>query len=185
MSRLRPSPALVVASLALLVSVAGTGYAAIKLPANSVGAKQLKKGAVTRVKIHNGAIDATKLAPNSVGGTSINETTLGKVPSAGLADNATHATGATALDKVTYKSATGSSAPSPGPPAGSVNTLNVNCDAGQHPVGAGISLSDINNQAIIDGQVNASGYTFRVGGFDTVAHPFTGTVICVTASTVG
>ena len=39
---LRPSPALVVASLALLVSLAGTGYAAVALPANSVGNKQLQ-----------------------------------------------------------------------------------------------------------------------------------------------
>ena len=56
MSRLgRPSPALVVASLALLVALGGTGYAAISLPANSVGTRQLKNGAVvaTKVKSHS------------------------------------------------------------------------------------------------------------------------------------
>jgi hypothetical protein len=36
--RLRPSPALVVASIALAVSLGGVGYAAVKLPRNSVGA---------------------------------------------------------------------------------------------------------------------------------------------------
>jgi hypothetical protein len=49
---LRPSPALVVASVALLVALAGTGYAAISLPANSVGTAQLKNGAVTGAKVH-------------------------------------------------------------------------------------------------------------------------------------
>jgi len=53
--RRRPSPALVVACLALAVALGGTGYAAIVLPANSVGTKQLKNGAVvaTKVKMHS------------------------------------------------------------------------------------------------------------------------------------
>ena len=37
--------------LALFIALGGTSYAAIKLPANSVGAKQLKKGAVTPKKV--------------------------------------------------------------------------------------------------------------------------------------
>lgn len=48
MSRLlghRPSPALVVAVLALFIAMAGTGYAAIKLPANSVATAQLRDDA--------------------------------------------------------------------------------------------------------------------------------------------
>lgn len=46
-----PSPALVVAVVALVVALGGTSYAAIILPANSVGTKQLKKHAVTPAKI--------------------------------------------------------------------------------------------------------------------------------------
>lgn len=56
LGRLRPSPAMVVASLALLVALAGTGYAAIRLPANSVGTAQLKNGAVTAVKVKRGTL---------------------------------------------------------------------------------------------------------------------------------
>jgi hypothetical protein len=41
----------VVAYLALFVALGGTSYAAIKLPAGSVGTKQLRKGAVTKSKI--------------------------------------------------------------------------------------------------------------------------------------
>jgi hypothetical protein len=42
----------VVACLALFVALGGTGYAALKLPKNSVGAKQLRKGAVTPAKLN-------------------------------------------------------------------------------------------------------------------------------------
>ena len=38
--RHRPSPAMVVSLLALTVALGGTGYAAIVLPANSVGTTQ-------------------------------------------------------------------------------------------------------------------------------------------------
>ena len=47
----RPSPATVIASIALLVALAGTGYAASSLPANSVGNKQLQANAVTSPKV--------------------------------------------------------------------------------------------------------------------------------------
>lgn len=49
--RRRPSPALVVALLALVVALGGTGYAATVLPANSVGTRQLQNGAVVAAKV--------------------------------------------------------------------------------------------------------------------------------------
>src|SRR5712672_1008776 len=53
MSRFRrhPSPALVIACVALAVALGGTSYAAIVLPANSVGTKQLVNGAVVAAKV--------------------------------------------------------------------------------------------------------------------------------------
>jgi hypothetical protein len=81
----RPSPAMVVACLALSVSLAGSGYAAIKLPKNSVGTKQLKKHAVTSPKIKNDAVT----------GVDVKEASLGTVPSATNATNATNAANAT------------------------------------------------------------------------------------------
>jgi hypothetical protein len=47
----RPSPALAVSCLALAVALGGTGYAAVTLPANSVGTKQLRNGAVIGAKV--------------------------------------------------------------------------------------------------------------------------------------
>ena len=52
----RPSPALIVSIVALIVALGGTGYAALKLPSNSVGAKQIKRNAVTSPKVKNGSL---------------------------------------------------------------------------------------------------------------------------------
>ena len=49
--KFRPSPAMVVAFAAFTVALGGTSYAIAQLPANSVGAKQLKKNAVTAAKV--------------------------------------------------------------------------------------------------------------------------------------
>ncbi len=63
----RPSPAMVVASIALLVALGGTSVAAVnQLAANSVGTSQLKNNAVTTPKIKNSAVNASKLASNAV-----------------------------------------------------------------------------------------------------------------------
>jgi hypothetical protein len=58
----------VVAYLALFVALGGTSYAAIRLPAGSVGTKQLRKGAVTNRKLATGSVGAAKLDRKTVGG---------------------------------------------------------------------------------------------------------------------
>lgn len=58
-----PSPALVVASIALLVALGGTSYAAVTLPRNSVGPAQLRIGAVTSLKVRNASLRTVDLAP--------------------------------------------------------------------------------------------------------------------------
>jgi hypothetical protein len=82
--RHQPSPALVVACIALAVALGGTSYAAISLPKSSVGTKQLKKNAVTSPKVKN----------NTIKGVDVLESSLGRVPSAADAANAAHATNA-------------------------------------------------------------------------------------------
>jgi hypothetical protein len=61
-----PSPAMVVACLALLVALSGTGYAISVLPAGSVGTAQLKDNAVTYTKIANGAVTSEKVRNRSL-----------------------------------------------------------------------------------------------------------------------
>jgi hypothetical protein len=85
-----------VACLALVIALSGAGYAAVVLPANSVGTVQLKKNAVTAKKIKRGnvtrgkiaanAVNGAKVAANSLSGLDINEASLGQVPTAASAD---------------------------------------------------------------------------------------------------
>jgi hypothetical protein len=82
-----PSPAMIVACVALFVALGGTSYAAIVLPANSVGTKQIKKSAVTGVKVKNATLTGAKIKDASLTGADIVAASLGKVPSAASADS--------------------------------------------------------------------------------------------------
>ncbi len=85
--RPRVSFANVISVLALFVALGGSAYA-FHLGKNSVGSKQLKKNAVSGAKVKN----------NSLTGSDINEATLGIVPSAAQAVQATHADNASNAD---------------------------------------------------------------------------------------
>jgi hypothetical protein len=96
---------MIVALIALIVALGGTGYAAVSLRKNSVGTRQLKKNAVTTAKIKNGAVTGAKLnlkgvvvpsaASASYAATAGTATNAGHASSADSATNATSATSAT------------------------------------------------------------------------------------------
>ena len=63
----RPSPAMVVACIALLVALGGTSVAAVnQLGRNTVNTPQLVNGAVTSSKIRKNAINSSKVANRSL-----------------------------------------------------------------------------------------------------------------------
>ena len=65
--RRRPSPAMVVACIALLVALSGTGIAAVAaLPNNSVGTAQLKGNSVTNGKLAANAVTGPKVKNGSL-----------------------------------------------------------------------------------------------------------------------
>ena len=68
----KPSPALVVASLALFVALSGAALAVEAVTKNSVSSKSIKKGAVRSVDVKNGDLR----------GADIDESTLDPVPAA-------------------------------------------------------------------------------------------------------
>jgi hypothetical protein len=144
-----PSPAMVVACLALTVALSGAGYAALRLPANSVGTNQLKRHAVTGVKVRR----------DTLTGTHVRESTLAKVrtaaraDTAGTADNAATA-GSAPVARLDYRQ----SAPViiPADPFVHVRQ-SVSCDAGSNAIGGGAKVSDPNRAFIVD--VNPVGKT--------------------------
>jgi hypothetical protein len=157
LSRRIPSPAMVVACLALMVALGGTSYAAIKLPANSVGTKQLKKGAVTGVKVKK----------NALGGAQVNESTLGKVPSAGSAP----------VSRLDYRSAVVAL------PAGGATVTRgiVECPTGLSATGGGAGLADPNSGFIAD--TNPLGeIDWEATGYSATAQNMTVYVICAQAA---
>src|ERR687897_766384 len=57
-----PSPAMVVACVALVVALSGTGYAAVKLTKNSVGATQIRPAAVRSSEVKDRSLRARDFA---------------------------------------------------------------------------------------------------------------------------
>jgi len=70
----RPSPALVVALIALFVALGGSAYAALV-----VTGKNVKNGSLTGSDLKNRSVHGSKLGADSIGGGSIKESTLGPV----------------------------------------------------------------------------------------------------------
>lgn len=118
-----PSPAMIVACLALAVSLGGTGYAAVTLPEKSVGRKQIRNGAVGNLQIRAGAITADKLRANVV--------TSAKIRDRSIASKDL-AKGVVPVTVTSLKQASGEAvAP------GAVGAVSAQCPEGQRATGGG------------------------------------------------
>lgn len=103
-SSIRISPATPLATIALFVSLGSVSVAA-----GMIGTADLENGAVTKKKLHrnavatgkirNGAVSTPKLRDEAVTGQKVVESTLGQVPSAASADQATEADSATSAEQ--------------------------------------------------------------------------------------
>ncbi len=94
----RPSPAMIVALIALFVALGGTAMAGLARPhhkrapaKNSIGTRQLKSKAVTTGKLANNAVNSRKVANHSLNGSDIDLNALGTVPEAAHAASASSA----------------------------------------------------------------------------------------------
>jgi hypothetical protein len=107
--RLRPSPALVIACLALFVALGGTVLAATKIDGHKVRIKSLPGNrlalrSLPGNRLKPGTIPGNRIAPHSLKGRQVVAKTLAKVPSAAhadSADSARHAATAIAADHAT------------------------------------------------------------------------------------
>ena len=82
MRRFLPSPAMVVAVTALVMSLSGGAYALV------ITGKSIKNGSITNKDVRNRTLTGNDVRKDSVGGGAIDEATLGPVPSAFLAAGA-------------------------------------------------------------------------------------------------
>jgi hypothetical protein len=91
----RPSPALVIACLALFVSLGGVSWGVAtgfidsrEIRNNTVRTQDVRNNDIRGVDIRNSTIRTRDVALNSLTGADINESRLGRVPTAGNAGNA-------------------------------------------------------------------------------------------------
>jgi hypothetical protein len=131
----------VIACAALLVSMSGTGYAAFKLPAKSVGTTHLKKGAVTSPKIKPNAVRSAQVLDGSLLARDFQPDQLpagpqGPVGAKGeMGDRGDKGDkGDAGATSVTMKSAVGT----PAAP-GVTSTATATCDSGHKAVGGGFT----------------------------------------------
>jgi hypothetical protein len=110
----RPSPAMVIALIALFVSLSGASYGvatgfidsreiknnevrSLDIRNNEVRTRDLRNNEVRGIDIRNSTVQSRDIAINGVTGEDVKEDTLQKVPSALLADSATSATTANSV----------------------------------------------------------------------------------------
>ena len=82
--RLVPSPAMVVALLALFMAMGGSAYALV------VSSGSIKNNTIRSVDVRNGGLFGHDFRKDRVGGGAIKESSLGVVPAALVAEGATH-----------------------------------------------------------------------------------------------
>jgi hypothetical protein len=192
--RLRPSPAMVVAFIALFVAIGGSSYAVTRLPAKSVGAKQIRTGAVRTVHIARNAVTGAKIKNGSITRADINVSSLAGVPSAASATNATHAASAAGLDRVVQvrqAGSVGAATPNPADPAAptiAVGGASATCPPGLLATGGGVGVDDNANTSVVDSFPEPGGHawTARVDNSDVGgAHGFTVVAVCIGAAAAG
>jgi hypothetical protein len=158
----RPSPAMIVASLALFVSLSGVSYGvatgfidsreiknnevrSIDIRNNEIRTRDLRNNEVRGIDIRNSTVQGRDIALNTVTGEDVKEETLQKVPSALLADRADSLTGLTPVDKTVTEGGTPVVLASHGP-----LTLSGECAIGATPRVA-VSTTEDNSSATADG----------------------------------
>jgi len=164
---------MVVALLALAIALGGTSYAAVTLPRNSVGPRQIRAGAVRSSEIKNRSIALTDL---SVRARRALRGQRGPVGPPGPAGGTTAGTGAAAGSAValTYASSVGTVG------AGEVTGATAACPAGLRVTGGGARIDSAGDSSVRESYPSQSNgaWTVRVGN-DDVSGTFNYTVFAV------
>jgi hypothetical protein len=161
--RARLTYANVIATVALFVALGGSSYAAIKLPKNSVGAKQIKAGAV----------GASEVKEGSLGTSDFKSSQLQALQGPRGAQGAPGAPGVSGYQLITQEVPT-SAAPS--------KTHTVTCPAGKQVLGGGARIVTGEGAVVLDEAYPQTATTFyaetRTIGGAAVNHGLVVNVVC-------
>jgi hypothetical protein len=200
----RPSPAMVVACLALLVALGGTSVAAVsQLARGSVGPLQLRTGAVTTPKIRNGAVIAPKVRRNAITSFHVRNRSLtradfrpGQLPAgptgpqgpAGPVGPAGAAGPAGVIGAITVRTASVGVSDSGATPVQS-ERIQRNCEGNERAISAGTSWGDDGNdldlrtqeiEPVLNAQNQVTGFVAVGGNNSGESSTFTLHVLCYT-----
>jgi hypothetical protein len=162
--RRRPSPALVISIVALVLAASGTAVAASKLVS---GDSLIKKDSLSGNRLKNGSVTGKEIAAG----------TLGKVPDAAKADSATTA-GSAAISNVTYVT-TASSVSYNSSPA----LVTATCPAGTTVIGGGGNVADETSAAYVNDSF-PSGKTGWSVNFDNANYQSPTSVVSVSVTAI-
>jgi hypothetical protein len=123
-----------VAVLALFVALGGASYAAVSLPNNSVGSKQLKPRAVTAAKIKKNAITSKKIKDRSLLARDFKAAQLPAGPTGPKGDPGTNGTNGATNVVIRFNQDT--------TPDNVNDTLSVSCNPGERATGGAARLTD-------------------------------------------
>lgn len=125
-----PSPAIVLASLALLVALTGTSVAAIsQIPRNSVGSAQLKANSVTNVKLASNSVRSAEVRNGSLLRADFRP---GQIPAGPIGPQGPPGpSGISAREQVSIETPLSSTSP---------KNITATCPAGKKALGGGIEL---------------------------------------------
>lgn len=158
----RPSPALVIASLALGLVLGGTAYATgLSVPRNSVGSPQLKNNAVTTSKLARNAVTSTKVKNGSLLRADFRSGQLPAGPTgpAGPAGPA-GASGLSAVERVETTTASNSS---------NVKSAQMACPSGKRLLGGGARLNGGEAAVAIQASFPDNDNVYRATGREVVS----------------
>jgi hypothetical protein len=152
------SPSMVVALVALVLALGGTSYAAVTLPRNSVGDRQIRAGAVRSSEVKNRSLRAADL---SLSARRFLRGQRGPAGPPGPPGAAGTGTGAAAL-ALTYVTAPGTVT------FGNVTGAAAECPAGRRVTGGGARVDSGTDVSVRESypSPNNTGWTVRVGNDD-------------------
>jgi hypothetical protein len=160
----RPSPALVIACIALGIALGGTGYATVlQVPKNSVGPAQLKSSAVTNKKLAPNAVTSAKVQNRSLLRADFATGQLPAGPAgptgpAGPAGPAGSA-GLSAVERIEVATAVNSTSP---------KSSQMPCPVGKRLIGGGARLNGGGANVVIQASFPDNDNIYRATGRETV-----------------